>query len=258
MAIKGVLADCGEDGATVDVIVAESGIGLATTTRLLTAMEQADAARRLPGLPERWITGPTKASEVDPNPEPPRCPVCYQTVRGLASTPAAMAALLPLVQPDGSLHVVGPDGETHIVTLPKRPLARTTATTSAGFRRTDLTSNGDGSQPFGRGELEKLTVDYMVANPGRRLTPQEVATALSAQRNNRSISSGAVRNNMTKAAAAGQLLLVSETPLTFVYPASDAAAESPDNDGNDQAAADPDTNPADDQSETDANSADQS
>lgn len=74
MAIKGVLADYGDDGATLDVIVAESGIGHVTAARLLTVMEQADAARRRPDLPDRWIPGPTKASEVDPNPEPPLLP----------------------------------------------------------------------------------------------------------------------------------------------------------------------------------------
>ncbi|GAB3864152.1 hypothetical protein GCM10029963_74060 [Micromonospora andamanensis] len=120
MAIKGVLADYGDDGATLDLIVAESGIGHVTAARLLTAMEQADAARRLPGLPQRWIPGPTKASEVDPNPEPPRCPLCLQVIRGLANTPSATAAVQPLVRPDGTLHIVGPDGETHVVTLPTR------------------------------------------------------------------------------------------------------------------------------------------
>ncbi|MDT4993756.1 MAG: hypothetical protein QOH97_3648 [Actinoplanes sp.] len=266
MAIKGVLADCGEDGATLAVIVAESGIGLATATRLLTAMEQADAARRLPGLPERWITGPTKASEVDPNPEPPRCPVCCQTVKAFATTPAAMAAIMPLIQPDGTLHIVGPDGETHVVTLPKRPSPRTIGTTTTrGALRTDLTANGDGSQPFGRGELERLTVDYLVANPGRRLTPQDVATALSAQRNNRAISSGAVRNNMTKAAAAGQILLVSETPLTFVYtaPADNTATPETDADSDDNAqAVEPEADPTaeliSDEQDTGADNAEQS
>ncbi|WP_238453077.1 helix-turn-helix domain-containing protein [Micromonospora sp. ATA51] len=168
MAIKGVLADYGDDGATLDVIVAESGIGHVTAARLLTVMEQADAARRRPDLPEQWIPGPTKASEVDPNPEPPRCPLCLHVIRGGANTPNARATVLPLIRPDGTLHVVGPDGETHVVTLPTRPGPRTPGAAGSVGRRSDVTVNADGSQPFGRGELEKLTLDVLAANPGTR------------------------------------------------------------------------------------------
>ncbi|MEU8116693.1 MarR family winged helix-turn-helix transcriptional regulator [Micromonospora sp. NPDC048947] len=217
MAIKGVLADHGDIGATLDLIVGESGISHPTASRLLTAMEQADAARRLPGLPQRWIAGPTKASEVDPNPEPPRCPLCYQVIRGLATAPSATAAVLPLIRPDGTLHVVASDGETHIVTLPHRMPPRAPGIT-ASVGRSDATANADGSQPFGRGELEKLTLDVLAANPGQTMSPQDIATSISAQLG-RAVSSGAVRNNCTKAAAAGRILLVSDTPLTFTYPA---------------------------------------
>ncbi|MEV4536294.1 helix-turn-helix domain-containing protein [Asanoa sp. NPDC049518] len=215
MAIKGVLADYAEAGATLDVIVAESGIGHPTTVRLLTAMEQADAARRLPGTPERWIAGPTKASEVDPNPEPPRCPLCYQVIRAAASMPGAATAVMPLVQSDGTLHVVGPDGETHVVTLPTNTPPRAPGVARVG--RSDATVNADGSQPFSRGELEKLTVDVLAAHQGQAMTPQEIATAIGAQLG-RTVSSGAVRNNCTKAAAAGRIVLVSDTPLTFAHP----------------------------------------
>ncbi|RAO00736.1 MarR family winged helix-turn-helix transcriptional regulator [Micromonospora noduli] len=217
MAIKGVLADHGDIGATLDLIVGESGISHPTASRLLTAMEQADAARRLPGLPQRWIAGPTKASEVDPNPEPPRCPLCYQVIRGLATAPSATAAVLPLIRPDGTLHVVASDGETHIVTLPQRMPPRAPGIT-AGVGRRDASANADGSQPFGRGELEKLTLDVLAANLGRAMSPQDIATSISAQLG-RAVSSGAVRNNCTKAAAAGRILLVSDAPLTFIYPA---------------------------------------
>ncbi|MGN9811467.1 helix-turn-helix domain-containing protein [Micromonospora sp. BQ11] len=218
MAIKGVLADYGDAGATLDLIVAESGISHPTASRLLTAMEQADAARRLPGLPERWIAGPTRASEVDPNPEPPRCPLCYQVIRGLATAPSATAAVLPLIRTDGTLHVVAPDGATHIVTLPRRTPPRAPGITASVGRRSDATVNADGSQPFGRGELEKLTLDVLAANPGRAMSPQDIATTISAQLG-RAVSSGAVRNNCTKAAATGRILLASDTPLTFTYPA---------------------------------------
>ncbi|MET8364427.1 MarR family transcriptional regulator [Micromonospora sp. NPDC005194] len=218
MAIKGVLADYGDGGVTLDVIVAESGISHPTASRLLTAMEQADAARRLPGLPQRWIAGPTKASEVDPNPEPPRCPLCYQVIRGLATAPSATAAVLPLIRADGTLHVVAPDGETHVVTLPRHTPPRVLGITGSVGRRSDATANADGSQPFGRGELERLTLDVLAANPGRAMSPQDIATAISGQLG-RAVSSGAVRNNCTKAAAVGRILLVSDAPLTFAYPA---------------------------------------
>jgi IclR-like helix-turn-helix domain-containing protein len=232
MAIKGVLAEFGDDGATVAVIVAESGISHPTTIRLLDAMQQADAARRLPpktGQPERWIAGPTKASEVDPNPEPPRCALCLQVIRGVASTPEAVAAVQSLIRPDGTLHIVGPDDEVHPVKLPTRLPPRTLNNTpSAVGQRSDATANADGSQPFQRGELERLTVAELAADPGRPMTPQEIATAISAKLNGRNVSSGAVRNNCTKAAAAGTILMVSEAPLTFVFPkpvVSDDTAE---------------------------------
>ncbi|ADU11472.1 hypothetical protein ML5_6028 [Micromonospora sp. L5] len=217
MAIKGVLADYGDAGATIDLIVAESGIGHATASRLLTAMEQADAARRLPGLPERWVAGPTRASEVDPNPEPPRCPLCSQVVRGQTSMPIAAAAVLPLIRPDGTLHVVDADGETHVVAMPLRAPGRTPRVARSTGPRGDGTVNADGSPPFGRGELERLTLDVLAANPGQQMTPQDIATVLAGQLG-RAISSGAVRNNCTKAAASGRIVLVSDAPLTFVHP----------------------------------------
>jgi len=222
MAIKGVLAEFGDDGATVDMIVAESGISHPTTIRLLDAMQQADAARRLPpktGQPDRWIAGPTKASEVDPNPEPPRCALCFQVIRGVTSTPAAVAAVQSLIRTDGTLHIVGPDDEVHAVKLPNRLPPRTLNNTpSTVGHRSDATANADGNQPFQRGELERLTVAELAARPGRPMTPQEIATAISAKLGGRNVSSGAVRNNCTKAAAAGNILLVSEAPLTFVFP----------------------------------------
>jgi DNA-binding transcriptional ArsR family regulator len=221
MAIKGVLADH-SDGAAIEVIVAESGISYPTTVRLLAAMEQADAARRKPGPSERWIAGPTKASEVDPNPEPPRCPMCVQVIRGVTTTPEAVAAVQSLIRPDGTLHIVGPDTQIHIVTLPTRlPSRPVNGSPTAVNRPSDVTVNGDGSQPFGRGELEKLTIGVLAANPDRPMTPQDIATVISGQLGGRAVSSGAVRNNCTKLGAAGRVLLAAESPLTFVYPAPD-------------------------------------
>ncbi|MFI1995294.1 helix-turn-helix domain-containing protein [Actinoplanes sp. NPDC020271] len=223
MAIKGVLAESGEDGASVKVIVAETGISEATTIRLLAAMEQADAARRLPpktGLPQRWIAGPTKASEVDPNPEPPRCALCFQVIRGVTSTPAAVAAVQSLIRPDGTLQILAADDEVHVVKLPTRLPPRTLNNTpNTGAYRNAAAANGDGNQPFAKGQLEKLTVAELAANPGRPMNPQEIAAAISAKLNGRNVSSGAIRNNCTKAAAAGTIRMISEAPLTFVFPA---------------------------------------
>lgn len=181
MAIKAVLADYGASGATLDIISQESGLSQTSVARLLLAMEQADAARRIPAdkqnrTPERWIAGPTKASEVDPNPAPPRCPHCGQVIRS-----------------------------------PRTP---NRVTSSGG----ETTVNADGNAPFGRGELERLTLQYLAERPGLTLTPQEIASGLSTQLGGREISSGAVRNNCTKLGAAGHIDLVSDSPLSFAYP----------------------------------------
>ncbi|MFI7609555.1 helix-turn-helix domain-containing protein [Micromonospora sp. NPDC049366] len=219
MTIKAVLSEHGDDGATIGEIVAESGIGETTAARLLTAMEQADAARLLPGVPRRWIAGPTKASEVDPNPAPPRCPLCLQVVKGLSASPDALAQVQHLVRPDATLHIVAADGTVHAVALPTRPPTRTPGMSSAGSPRTDATVNTDGSQPFARGELERLTFETLKANPGRTMTPQEITVAISAQLGGRAVSSGAVRNNCGKLGAAGRIVMVSESPWAFQYPA---------------------------------------
>jgi len=226
MALKGVLGEFGDDGATLDEIVAESGIGHPIASRLLAAMEQAEAARRLPGTPSRWITGPTKASDVDPNPQPLRCVLCRQVVKGLTESPEAVAQILPLVRPDGTLQVLAEDGTAHVVTLPKRLPTRVSNSSTAGaVRRTDLTVNSDGNQPFAKGELERLTLAVLSATPGREMTPQEITTEISARLNGRAVSSGAVRNNCTKAAAKGDILMVRDAPLTFAHPAPAGGSE---------------------------------
>ncbi|MFI6263259.1 helix-turn-helix domain-containing protein [Micromonospora sp. NPDC051006] len=218
MTIKAVLSEHGGNGATIAEIVAESGIGETTAFRLLTAMEQANAARHLPGVPRRWIAGPTKASDVDPNPRPPRCPLCFQVIRGL-SAPDALAQVQPLVRPDATLHIVAADGTVHSVDLPTRPPTRAPGQPTAGTPRTDVTANTDGSQPFARGELERLTFETLKANPGRTMTPQEIAAAISTQLAGRAVSSGAVRNNCGKLGAAGRIVMVSESPWAFEFPA---------------------------------------
>ena len=179
--VAGVLGDY-PDGATVEAIADASGLGAATVARLLTAMAQADAARRVPadpeaGTPELWQPGEGKASAVDPNPAPERCPTCGQVIRA-------------------------------------------SRTSTAGSANGSGAVNNDGSQPLARGVLRGWVLEFINAHPGHEFTPQDIATELSAQ-HNREISSGAVRNNCTKAAAAGRIVLVSDTPLTFAHPAQD-------------------------------------
>jgi hypothetical protein len=105
------------------------------------------ARRGLAGTPGRWIAGPTKASDVDPNPEPPRCPICFQVVKGVTESPEAVAQILPLIRPDGTLHVVAEDGTEHVVKLPKRLPTHTASVATAGaVRRTHVPVKGDGNQ----------------------------------------------------------------------------------------------------------------
>jgi hypothetical protein len=179
--VAGVLGDY-PAGTTVEVIADACGLGLATVVRLLAAMEQADAARRVPadpqaGTPELWQPGDGKASAVDPNPAPPRCATCGQVIRMARPRPAASA---------------------------------------------DRAANSDGNEPLARNVLRSWVLDFVNTNPGRAFTPQDIATELSA-RHNRVISGGAVRNNCTTLAAAGQIRLASTTPQTFT--ANDTAAD---------------------------------
>lgn len=191
MAIRGTMFEH-PDGMTPDAISSESGFALNVVVRLLAAMEQVDAARRIPadkttGTPELWIPGPGKANEVDPNPAPPRCPTCNQVIR------AARAASTP-------------------------------ATSSSGTR----TTNNGGDEAFGRGELRTHTLKFINARPGHVLTPQVIASGLEIELGRTAISSGAVRNNCTTLAAAGQITLASETPLAFTaitQPADDNGSE---------------------------------
>ncbi|MBB2940514.1 hypothetical protein FB565_000218 [Actinoplanes lutulentus] len=229
MALKAVLAEAGDDGATLDQIVAETTIGHPTASRLLDAMERVDAARRKPDDTRRWITGPTKASEVDPDPKPPRCPFCAQVVRGTTTMPTLIAALLALADPDGTLSVIGQDGEIHTVTLSKGTPPPGPRAASTGSRSSTAGANGDGNQPFARGELEKVTQAVLEGAPGKPMTPQDIATAIGEQ-HGRTVSSGAVRNNCTKLAAAGHIVLVAESPLTFLFPAPTTSNEQEDSD----------------------------
>jgi DNA-binding MarR family transcriptional regulator len=185
--VAGILGDY-PDGATVDVIANASGLGPATVARLLAAMEQADAARRLPtdpdtdtSSPERWIVGDGKASAVDPNPAPQRCPTCGQTIRLGRPRPAA-----------------GRDG----------------------------IRNADGSEPLARNILRGWVHDFLAARPGQTFTPQDIANELSAI-HNRVISNGAVRNNCTTLAAAGLIQLATETPLAFTANPAEQATPTP-------------------------------
>lgn len=175
--VAGVLGDY-PTGTTVDVIADACGLGVATVARLLTAMERADAARRVPadpetGTPELWKPGEGRASAVDPNPAAERCPTCGQVIR-----------------------------------------ATRTRGAGAGVAREPAPLNSDGSEPLGRNVLRGMVLDFINAHPGHVFTPQDIATEVSA-RHNRTISNGAVRNNCTTLAAAGQIQLATETPLAF-------------------------------------------
>ncbi|MEU4693752.1 MarR family transcriptional regulator [Actinoplanes sp. NPDC023714] len=242
MSVKGVLAEFGDDGATLDQIVAETGMSHPTASRLLDAMERVDAARRKPDDTRRWVPGPTKASEVDPDPKPPRCPLCTQVIRGTTTMPASIAALLALADPDGTLSIIGSDGEIHTIKLSKGTPPLAPRATSTGARSNTAGANGDGNQPFARGELERLTLAVLEAAPGRPMTPQDVATVISAQ-HGRAVSSGAVRNNCTKLAAAGRLVLVAETPLTFLFPKAQTSEPSVDDEAGNAGQANEDDEP---------------
>jgi hypothetical protein len=179
LAVAGVLGDY-PDGATVDVIADASGFGVPAVARLLLAMEQADAARRIPadteaGTPEQWQPGPGKASAVDPNPAPPRCHACGQVIR----TPKAQTG---------------------------------SAATARGGASGSV--NSDGNEPLGRNVLRGWVLEFIDSHPGHVFTPQTLADELGAL-HGREISSGAVRNNCTTLAAAGQIALATETPLAF-------------------------------------------
>jgi hypothetical protein len=183
LAVRGVLGDY-PDGATAEEIVDATGYNIGIVARLLQAMQQGEAAIRIPadtdaGTPERWLPGPGKASDVDPNPAPPRCESCGQIIRGA---------------------------------VPKATAATPRAGTS--------TVNADGSEALGRNVLRGWVLDFINAHPGHVLTPQTIADQLGAA-HGREISSGAVRNNCTTLAAAGQIQLATESPLAFTANASD-------------------------------------
>jgi len=193
LTVAGVLGDY-PDGATIDEISEATGYKYGVVALLLQAMEQGDAARRVPedaeaGTPQRWQPGPGKAIEVDPNPAPPRCPTCHQVIRN--STPKAA-----------------------------------TATIRSGGSASS-TVNADGSEPLGRGVLRAWTEEFINANHGHEFTPGTIAEALGAQ-HGRTISSGAVLNNCRTLAMNDQITVVLQEPFTVTAnkPAADSAADS--------------------------------
>ncbi|MCP2323390.1 hypothetical protein HDA40_001897 [Hamadaea flava] len=94
-------------GATSDTITAISGLNPATVVRLLQAMAQAEAAIYQPedaeaGTPGLWRMGPGDLAAVDPNPEPPRCPTCGQTIKQARTNQLHAGSGAPGVNNDGS------------------------------------------------------------------------------------------------------------------------------------------------------------
>lgn len=193
LAVRGVLGDY-PDGATIDEIAEATGYKYGAVALLLQAMEQADAARRIPedteaGTEERWQPGPGKAIDVDPNPAPPpRCPTCHQVIRN--STPK-------------------------------------TATATPRSGGSSGTVNSDGNEPLGRGVLSAWTEEFINANPGHEFTPGTIADALGAQ-HGRTISSGAVLNNCRTLAMNDQITVVRQQPFTVTAnkPAADSTTDS--------------------------------
>jgi hypothetical protein len=218
LAVAGVLGDY-PDGATIGEISAACGFNVGVVARLLQAMEQADAARRIPvdsgaSAAERWQPGPGKASEVDPNPEPPRCLWCQQTIRGTSDAVGNAAMLQALARPDGTIHVIAADGTERIINLPKRAPARTTGlAATTGRSTTSGTVNADGNEPLGRGVLRGWVAEFINARPGHDLTPGAIAEALAAQ-HGRTISTGAVLNNCRTLAMNDQIRVVRQEPFT--------------------------------------------
>ncbi|MEH1129418.1 helix-turn-helix domain-containing protein [Micromonospora sp. CPCC 206061] len=218
LAVAGVLGDY-PDGATIDEIAEACGFNVGVVARLLQAMEQADAARRIladaeAGTPERWQPGPGKASEVDPNPEPPRCLWCQQTIRGTSDAVGNAATLQSLARPDGTIHVIAPDGTERIINLPKRAPARTPGVAATtGRSSASGTVNSDGNEPLGRGVLRGWVAEFINARPGHDLTPGAIAEALGAQYS-RTISTGAVLNNCRTLAMNDQIRVVRQEPFT--------------------------------------------
>ncbi|MCW6003718.1 MarR family transcriptional regulator [Micromonospora sp. CPCC 205371] len=218
LAVAGVLGDY-PDGATIDEISEACGFNVGVVARLLQAMEQADAARRIPanaeaGTAERWQPGPGKASEVDPNPEPPRCLWCQQTIRGTSDAVGNAAMLQSLARPDGTIHVLAADGTERIINLPKRAPARTSGmAATTGRSTTSGTVNSDGNEPLGRGVLRGWVAEFINARRGHDLTPGAIADALAAQ-HGRTISTGAVLNNCRTLAMNNRIRVVRQEPFT--------------------------------------------
>jgi hypothetical protein len=184
--IAGVLGDY-PDGTTVDVVADACGLGVLTVARYLAAMAAVDAARRIPANPDAGT--------------PERWAPGQGRVSDVAPNPAPERC--PTC------------GQVIRATRSFAGLDRTT--------RDPSPLNSDGSEPFGRGVLRSMVLDFINAHPGHTFTPQDIATELS-NRHQRAISNGAVRNNCTTLAAAGQLQLASEVPLAFTAnPATPAA-----------------------------------
>ena len=173
--IAGVLGDY-PDGTTVDVIADACGLGELTVARYLAAMSAVAGARRIPANPDAGT------------------PEMWAPGEGRASD----------VDPNPTPERCSSCGQ----------VIRTNRVASSDRTRDTSPLNSDGHEPLGRNVLRGMVLDFLTTHPGHVFTPQDIATELST-RHQRVISNGAVRNNCTTLAAAGQIQLATETPLAF-------------------------------------------
>lgn len=194
--VSAVLSDY-PAGVTIGQIADECGLGPTTVDKLLYVMEFQGAAVKIDakpseGAPELWLSGTTRATEVDLTQLPPQaaqhCATC--TCGGHRSRSAA------------------------------------------SIRRVSLEpgKNSDGSRKFSKGELRQLVHNFVnELGPGHIHTATNVTNELRQRLNGRDISSGAVLNNLRTLAATGQITLHTEKPEQFT--ANPAAPGSDDADG---------------------------
>ncbi|GAA1370279.1 MarR family transcriptional regulator [Catellatospora chokoriensis] len=183
-------------GIDATTIVQISGKHPVTVKKILSAMEQAGAAIRTKPDPakgndkELWLLGETNPADVDPSPEPPRCPACQQVIRqGQNANPRSAGTGTP--------------------------------------RQQGTTTNSDGSAKFGPGELRALVKAFINEHPGHELTVGTIQRELQV-RLGRAISPGAVRNNCASLAAAGDCQLVTDEPYTVTANPAPATDSTPD------------------------------
>jgi hypothetical protein len=164
------------DGIPAADLVTQSELQPAVVARVLTAMEATSAAYRKvdDAGSETWYLGGGELAAVD-----------------LASAPTDSTC--PTCKRPGWTVKVG--GTTR---------RRTTGNGEPGV-------NGDGKPKLRKGDLTRMVRDFLQARPGEGFTDGELARELGA-RHDRTISSGAVRENLTR------MLTDKQTPVELANP----------------------------------------